>query len=355
MTTSDSPTPKRVVIVGGGVAGLEALLALRALAGDRVELTLVSEHDWFVDRPVTVAEPFGLASAARHSLPDIVAERGARFVGATVVAVHPEAHRVTCADGTELGYDTLVLAPGAQLRARSPDAITFGLEGSGQAIEDMLDRLRSGEASSVAFVAPSTTGWLLPLYELALMTAREVVRSNVEGVQLRILSAEDRPLALFGDQGSRSVDRLLAAAGIEFVSPIDVALQSVPADCVVTLPLLGGSELAGVPTTSPDRFIPVDEFGRVTGIADVYAAAFRPVLRGMLFTGEDPLFMRSGATGAGSRTGGAWYPLWWPPTKIAGRYLAPYLSERGEEDEFRKSPAGFVDVDIPLAAMTLPG
>src|SRR5512132_4211321 len=159
MTTSDSPTPKRVVIVGGGVAGLEALLALRALAGDRVELTLVSEHDWFVDRPVTVAEPFGVASAARHSLPDIVAERGARFVGATVVAVHPDAHRVTCADGTELGYDTLVLAPGAQLRAPSADAITFGLEGSGQAIEDMLDRLRSGEARSVAFVAPSTTGW----------------------------------------------------------------------------------------------------------------------------------------------------------------------------------------------------
>jgi sulfide:quinone oxidoreductase len=113
MSTSDSPTPSRVVIVGGGVAALEALLALRALCGERVELTIVSQHDWFVDRPVTVAEPFGLASAARHSVPDIAAEHGARFVGATVVAVHPEAHRVTCADGTELGYDTLVLAPGA--------------------------------------------------------------------------------------------------------------------------------------------------------------------------------------------------------------------------------------------------
>ena len=112
MTTSNSPTPGHVVIVGGGVAGLEALLALQALAGDRVDLTLVSQHDWFVDRPVTVAEPFGLASAARHSVPDIVAERGARFVGATVVAVHADAHRVSCADGTELGFDTLILAPG---------------------------------------------------------------------------------------------------------------------------------------------------------------------------------------------------------------------------------------------------
>ena len=89
--------------------------------------------------------------------------------------------------------------------------------------------------------------------------------------------------------------------------------------------------------------------------ANVDPTAFRPVLRGMLFTGEDPLFMRSGTTGAGSRIGDAWYPLWWPPSKIAGRYLAPYLFERGEEEELGKSPAGFVDVDIPLAAMTLPG
>jgi sulfide:quinone oxidoreductase len=41
-------TPHRFVIAGGGVAGLEALLALHALAGDRVELTLVSPTADFV-------------------------------------------------------------------------------------------------------------------------------------------------------------------------------------------------------------------------------------------------------------------------------------------------------------------
>ena len=142
MTTSNSPTPGHVVIVGGGVAGLEALLALRALAGDRVDLTLVSQHDWFVDRPVTVAEPFGLASAARHSLPDIVAELDARFVGATVVAVHADEHRVSCADGTELGFDTLILAPGrADARAVCRcDRVRARRVGPGDR-GDMLDRL----------------------------------------------------------------------------------------------------------------------------------------------------------------------------------------------------------------------
>jgi sulfide:quinone oxidoreductase len=388
MTTSQSPTPGHVVIVGGGVAALEALLALQALAGDRVALTLVSEHEWFVDRPVTVAEPFGLATAARHSIPDIVAEHGGAFVGATVVAVDADAHRVSCADGTDLSYDTLILAPGARVSAPGPDAIAFGLEGSGQAIEQMLARLRAGEARSVAFVAPGTAGWILPLYELALMTARELARSHVEGVQLRLLSPEDRPLALFGEQGSQSASRLLAAAGIEFIGS---TADPVAADEVVTLPLLLGPELAGVPTTSPAGFIPVDEFGRVTGVADVYAAGdavdfpvkqgglaaqqadvvaehvaaghgapvdptpFRPVLRGMLFTGEAPLFMRAEVPRADPAIGSAWYPLWWPPTKIAGRHLAPYLFERDEDEEWGRPPAGFVDVDIPLAAITLPG
>ena len=81
----------------------------------------------------------------------------------------------------------------------------------------MLDRLRTREARSVSFVAPTMTGWLLPLYELALMTARELVRSNVEGVQVRLLTPEDRPLALFGESASQGIGRLLARAGVEFI------------------------------------------------------------------------------------------------------------------------------------------
>ena len=80
-------------------------------------------------------------------------------------------------DGQNLAFDTLIVALGARARAPFADAITFGLEGSGEAIREMLDRLRAGDAHSVSFVAPTMTGWLLPLYELALMTARELGRS----------------------------------------------------------------------------------------------------------------------------------------------------------------------------------
>jgi sulfide:quinone oxidoreductase len=152
-----------------------------------------------------------------------------------------------------------------------------------------------------------------------------------------------------------------------------------------------GPGLAGVTTTQPDGFIPVDQHGRVEGLTDVYAAGdavefpvkqgglaaqqadvvaahaasrygaradvapFRPVLRGMLLTGGEPRFLRSSPAGADPHVSDAWYPLWWPPTKIAGRYLAPYLFQRGEVEGFTKPEEGFIDLDIPLSAATLPG
>jgi hypothetical protein len=75
----------------------------------------------------------------------------------------------------------------------------------------------------------------------------------------------------------------------------------------------------------------------------------------MLFTGDEPLYMRSDVPGADPAVPEAWYPLWWPPTKVAGRYLAPYLFELDDDDEAGPPPPGFVDIDIPLTAITLPG
>ena len=65
----------RVLIAGGGVAALEALLALRALAGDRVAISLMSPEPELVYRPVTVAEAFGRAEAGTYQLADILADQ----------------------------------------------------------------------------------------------------------------------------------------------------------------------------------------------------------------------------------------------------------------------------------------
>lgn len=402
MTEATRSISGDVAIVGGGVAGLEALLALRDLAGDRVAVTLVSRDDAFVDRPRTVAEPFGLGSVARYPLARIAAEHDARFIHASVDAVDAAAHELSCEDGTRVRFDTLILAPGARTRRPSHGAIAFGLEGSGEALKQLMGRLRSGELDSAAFVVLSVDGWLLPLYELALMAAHELARDGVQGAQLRLLTPEERPLALFGDYASESVARLLAQSGVRFAGAtrtavaegeltVDATGERLAGERTVTLAPLSGPGIAGVPATQPGGFIAVDQHGRVEGLADVYAAGdavdfavkqgglaaqqadavaahvaarhgaqieappFRPALRGVLLTGGAPQYLRSDVRGADAEVAGAPYPLWWPPTKIAGRYLSPYLWGRSELQPLRRPEEGFIDIDIPLTSSTWPG
>jgi NADH dehydrogenase FAD-containing subunit len=82
------PKPRfRVVIAGGGVAGLETLMALHGLAGDRAELTLVAPQDKFVYRLLGAEEPFG--RVRRVSLDAAARDAGAAFIAGTVDMVHP--------------------------------------------------------------------------------------------------------------------------------------------------------------------------------------------------------------------------------------------------------------------------
>jgi sulfide:quinone oxidoreductase len=63
--------------------------------------------------------------------------------------------------------------------------------------------------------------------------------------------------------------------------------------------------------------------------SDVSPRPFRPVLRGLLTAGEATLYMRARiATGTGDDCAVSEQPLWWPPNRLCGHYLAPYLSSR---------------------------
>ena len=53
------PPPPRIVVVGGGVAALETILALRALAGRRPAITLLTPDLEFAPPAPSVASPFG--------------------------------------------------------------------------------------------------------------------------------------------------------------------------------------------------------------------------------------------------------------------------------------------------------
>jgi len=53
----------------------------------------------------------------------------------------------------------------------------------------------------------------------------------------------------------------------------------------------------------------------------------------VLFSGDGPLYLRATITGGESVVSSASrHCPWWPPHKVAARYLAPYLADRDESD-----------------------
>lgn len=382
----------RVTIVGGGVAALEALLALRALAQERVEVELVSPDPEFVYRPLAVAEPFGLGDAHRYDLVRIAEDQNAVLHLAGVQAVQPEPARLVTWDGRSLGYELLLLAIGARATVSIPGSVSIQGPGYTSRFRTVLRELEERRVRRVTFAVPSGASWPLPLYELALLTGARVRERGLRKVELRLVTPESEPLELFGVRASAAVRELLAERGLVLYTsrvPIEardgelvtVPSGTVPAERVVSLPRLQGPAVPGLPQDQ-QGFIPVDVHGLVDGLADVYAAGdattcpikqgglaaqqadaaaaaiaarvgapvgpepFRPVLRGLLLTGGTPRYLRAEVSGG---RGEDWdvseHALWWPPSKVAGRYLAPYLALRHGTIEH---PGAGIDVELDL-------
>jgi sulfide:quinone oxidoreductase len=74
---------------------------------------------------------------------------------------------------------------------------------------------------------------------------------------------------------------------------------------------------------------------------------FHPVLRGKLITGAESLSLRHDLTGGHGEGVASPDYLWWPPHKVSGRYLAPWLAGSAPHGE-PEPPARSVDVEVSL-------
>ena len=394
--STESSKP-RVVIAGGGVAAIEAMLALRDLLGDGVEIELYAPRAEFLYRPLAVGEPFGVAEILHFDLGELAALRGARFVLASVVEVQDEPRLVRLQGGAEAPFDHLVIACGTKSLVGVEGAATFWGVSDEPAVTGVIRDLEAGEAKSVAFTMPAGFGWPFPLYELALLTRARLRRSGVEGVALTVVTPEVAPLGVFGVRAGEEVGALLAESEIEVVTarrPLKYEggrLQTVPgeeieADAVISMPRLEGRRIRGVPADGAG-FIPVDLHGRVAGLDAVYAVGditafpvkqggiatqqadgvaeqiahelgapveptpFTPVLRGALMTGERRKYLSGELTGGHGETSlMTERMLWWPPGKVAGKYIAPFLASLADSELQPPRPAGMDPVEIELGS-----
>jgi sulfide:quinone oxidoreductase len=372
---SSSSEPFEVVIAGGGVAGLEGALALRALAGERVALTMIAPGSDFVYRPMSVREPFAYGAAERYPLAEIARDVEAELVEDSFAWVDTAARIAHTERGKQLAYDALLLALGARVHPRYKHALTIDDRRMDEILHGLIQDVEQQYVRSLAFVVPGRMAWPLPIYELALMTAARAYDMNVE-LALTIVTPEDSPLGIFGIGATDAVSELLREAGITAITSayteipqsghlvISPGERKLEVDRVVALPELFGPAVRGLHVSS-HGFIPVDPHCQVRDVDRVYAAGdaidfavkqgglasqqadvaaqaiaalagadvepepFQPVMRGMLLTGGAPKYLCARITGGhGFSSEITDQPMWSPPVKIAARYLAPYLDRR---------------------------
>jgi sulfide:quinone oxidoreductase len=363
----------RVLIAGAGVAAFEAALGLRALAAEPVALEFLAPDREFRYRPLAVLEPFGLGQAPRYTLEGLVESCGGSRRRGRLEEVDVSGKRAQASDGSWIEYDALVVAVGARPRAALRGAITYSGVHDALTHRRLLDRLTARRQGTLVFALPTGASWPLPLYELVLLTAAELRDKSLADIRLVLVTPEPTPLSVFGEAASQTVASFLAERGIEVITGHSVSAVSeqrvtlhpsgeLDADRVVALTELEGPRIVGLPADR-DGFIPVDAHGRVRGAKGVFAAGdatafpikhgglaaqqadaaaetiaartgrqqmprpFKPILHGLVLTGERPIFLRVElAGGVGETSHASNDELWWPPGKIVGRHLAPYLA-----------------------------
>ena len=362
------------LIVGAGVSALEACAALRALAEDRVAVTVLADDHEFTLRQTAVRDPFADETARSYPLSPLLRELDAEHISDRFKWVDTIEHTVHTVAGEALPYDVLLLAMGARQRPRFHNAVTLTSDRMHNQVQELIRAIDADRVHSVVLIVPSQPSWPLPLYELALMTA-DYARQR--GVRLRstLITPEDAPLAILGETASREVARILHEHGVttftgrycQVRSPGQVSIHpdctALEADTVISLPELYGPSTPGVPTTAVRGFLSVECDGAVRGVPDVYAAgdatdravkhgsvaaeqadvvaaaiaarAGAPVephpsrqsMHALLLGGGEPLFINAKLTGShGVTTEIGYAPLWRPARKMYVPYLEPYLN-----------------------------
>ena len=380
--------PFHVVVAGGGIAGLETLLALHELAGDRVELTLVEPRTELAIRALEPAEPFGAGEAGRVPIEEVAAAAGAHVVRSPLERVDPYARTARTRDGERLDYDALVVAVGARPVVAIRSALTWWPGGDRYAFAKLLSDAGRGRIDRIAFVVPSRFAWQLPAYELALMTARRLERLG-RHADLRLITPEAAPLAIFGAVGSAAVARELDAAGVAFSGNAVAAVRGddrvivelwpgsrhFAVDRVVALPRAHGPDIAGL-RADIEGFLVIDEQCRVRGTSAVWAVGdattslpkqgglaarqadcaaqaiarlagesqpaptYVPLLRAQLRTGRSSLWLQRDISDPLDAGTAGHAPLWSPPGKVAARRLGAFLAAHDEPGGLRLARTG---------------
>lgn len=368
----------RVVICGGGIAAVEGLLRLRHLMGDAFEITLVAPAEELRYRPVAVQEPFSRPGVRRYPLRRIAQRTDADWVQDGLEWVDRDEQLVHTTEGRSLPYDGLLIAIGARVTTPYEHVTVFDDARPDETYHGLVEDVEGGYMRSVALLLPDGPTWPLPVYELALMTAERAWSMNIDDLSIHVVTPEPAPLAAFGAEASGAVGELLRESRIDLhtgsfaevpgsrkvvVRPSDTRLEP---ERIVAMPRIAAPEIRDMPTAE-DGFIPIDDRCRVNGMdervfaagdaasfpvkqgglgaqmadvaaegiaalagANVEPAPLRPVIRGVLYTGREPLFMTARYANGDVQSEVSREEAWPAEEKIVAEELGPFLHSLDE-------------------------
>jgi sulfide:quinone oxidoreductase len=266
---------RRVLVAGGGPAALELVLALRAIAPQGADVTLLAPGRHFTHR--TLAD--GESRTVRLPLAALAQRLRLTHVRDALDRVDDAARVVHTQDGVRLPYDTAVLAVGARLIGAVPGALTYRGARDLARLHAAVDGLE-GSRSAIVFAVPGGAADTRVLWGLVLHVADRVARRRIDA-ELTVVTPEAEPLRGEDPAAVAALAADLQRLGIRVHAGVlpgrhadgqlfTEQLGALPADLVVALPHVSGPAIQGVPSDAAG-FALVDDDGRLEGLEHAYA------------------------------------------------------------------------------------
>lgn len=282
-----------VAVLGAGFAGLETAFYLRHTLHDKIDLTLISDRDYFLFKPNTIYIPFG-EDPAKFVIPldEPVRRKNIKFIQDSVQGIEPDGKKILLRN-REINYDFLVVATGADMR---PGEIP-GLKEHALTVwtpEEMLrlraafsrleEHARSGGRQKLLFLVPPNNRCSGPLYEIVMMTDTWLRRQQVrDRVDITWSTYEDGFIQAFGPRLNTVVadefeERGIAAHKgfvVTHVEPGTVHYQNreqLRYDLLVSFPpYIAGTRYSALPMDDRGFIRVTPDSRRVKGFADIFA------------------------------------------------------------------------------------
>jgi NADH dehydrogenase len=235
---NSSPARHRVVVVGGGFAGLQAV---RKLARAPVEVTLIDRRNFHLFQPLAYQGATGALSPAEIASPlrgVLRRQTNARVLLAEVSGFDLAHRRVLTTDlatgeAEAVGYDTLIVAGGAAYSYFGHDEweqLAPAPKGLEETLEILRRLLSAFEAAETENVAARRARWLTfvvvgagptgvemagQIAEMARRTLRREFRAiDPREARILLIEASDRVLGTFPPRLSASAQRALERLGV---------------------------------------------------------------------------------------------------------------------------------------------